>query len=134
MLELFACQREEMTLSEPILYQAHPPLFRNHPFLFILCIILVPVGIGVLAFLFWYVMSRATTLTITDEELRFERGILSKDRIEMKLSSIRSVRIKQSLFQRMFGTGDISIFTAGDTPELVADGMPDPTRVRELTG
>jgi uncharacterized membrane protein YdbT with pleckstrin-like domain len=52
----------------------------------------------------------------------------------MKLSSIRSVRIKQSLFQRLFGTGDISIFTAGDAPELIADGMPDPARVRELTG
>jgi uncharacterized membrane protein YdbT with pleckstrin-like domain len=121
-------------VSEAILYQAHPPMFRNHPFLFVLCVLLVPVGIGILALLFWYVLSHATKLTITDEELRFERGILSKDRIEMKLSSIRSVRIKQSLFQRLFGTGDISIFTAGDAPELIADGMPDPARVRELTG
>jgi uncharacterized membrane protein YdbT with pleckstrin-like domain len=42
------------------------------------------------------------------------------------------VRVNQSLFQRIFGTGDVEIFTAGDDPEITAKGMPDPNEIREL--
>ena len=52
----------------------------------------------------------------------------------MRLASIRSVRVYQSLFQRMFGTGDIEVYSAGDNPEIIVKGMPDPARIRELTG
>lgn len=117
-----------------ILYSANPPLFRNNPLLFALYILLIPVfGVGLLLLAVWYVSSKAKKLTITSEELHYEEGILSKSRADLRLSSIRSVRIEQSLFQRMFGTGDVNIYTAGDTPEVVVRGMPDPHRIRELT-
>ena len=44
------------------------------------------------------------------------------------------MRVNQTLFQRMFGTGDIEIYTAGDAPEVTLRGMPDPHRIRELLG
>lgn len=118
---------------ETVLYRENPPMFRNNPLGFVLSVLLIPVfGIGIIILLYWYVMARSRLLTITDTELRYETGLLSKTHNEFRLDSIRSVRVHQSLWQRMFGTGDLEIFTAGDTPEVVIAGVPDPGRVRDL--
>jgi uncharacterized membrane protein YdbT with pleckstrin-like domain len=119
-------------MADEILYEAHPPMFRNNPLGFVLSVLLIPVAVGILILLFWYVKSRSEKLTITAEDLRYEKGILSKARSELRLTGIRSVRVNQSLFQRMFGTGDIEIFTAGDAPEVILKGMPDPNEIREI--
>jgi len=121
-------------MSERILYQAHPPMFRNNPLAFVLSVLLVAVAVGIIILLVWYVKTRSELLTITTEDLLYERGILSKSRSELRLSSIRSVRVHQSLAQRMFGTGDIEVYTAGDSPEVTVKGIPDPNEVRELIG
>ena len=118
---------------ENVLYESNPPMFRNHPLGFIVSILLIPAfGIGILILLYWYVTTKAQMLTITTQDLLYEKGLLSKSRSELRLTSIRSVRVNQSLFQRIFGTGDIEIFTAGDAPEIIANGMPDPNDIREL--
>lgn len=119
--------------SERILYEAHPPMFRNSPIGFILSVLLIPVGIGIVIFIIWSIASRTKKLTITDSEMRYETGFLSKARTELRLQSIRSVRVNQSFFQRILGTGDVEVYTAGDTPEIVIAGMPEPERIRELT-
>jgi len=120
-------------MNDDTLYEAHPPMFRNNPIGFIAAVILVPVGVGLLILGIWYLSSRSKTLTITNDRLRYVEGILSKNRIELRLSSIRSIRVNQNVFQRLFGTGDIQIYSAGDAPEVTIKGLPDPSRVRELT-
>jgi uncharacterized membrane protein YdbT with pleckstrin-like domain len=116
-----------------VLYESNPPMFRNSPLGFIISVLLIPAfGIGIIILLVWYVSTKAQKLTITTQDLLYEKGLLSKSRSELRLTSIRSVRVNQSLFQRIFGTGDVEIFTAGDTPEVTIPGVPDPARVREL--
>lgn len=119
-------------MSEKILYQAHPPMFRNNPFGFVISVLLIGTAVGLLILLVWWIRSRSERLTVTTEELRYERGILWKTYNEVRLSGIRSIRVRQSLFQRVFGTGDIDVFTAGDLPEVEVRGIPDPHEVREL--
>lgn len=119
-------------MSEEVLYQASPPMFRNHPLGFVLSLLLVAAAVGIVILLFWYVKARSEQLTITREDLRYQKGILSKTHNELRLTSIRSVRVRQNLLQRMFGTGDIDIYTAGDAPEVMVRGMPDPHEVREI--
>jgi len=119
-------------MTEKILYQAHPPMFRNNPFGFVVSVLLIGAVVGLFILLVWYVRTRSERLTITTEDLRHEQGILSKTHSEVRLSGIRSVRVRQSLFQRMFATGDIEVFTAGDAPEVTVRGIPDPHEVREL--
>ncbi|WP_372864115.1 PH domain-containing protein [Spongiibacter sp.] len=113
-------------------YAEHPAMFRNKPLGFILALLLVPVGIGILILLYWYLQCKATRLEINGNEIVLERGLLSKDRTELSTSSIRTVKISQSLLNRMFGVGTLSIFTAGDNPEVQASGMPRPEVFREL--
>lgn len=124
--------RLEKSMREQILYRAHPPMFRNNPFGFVISVLLIGAAVGIVILLVWYVRTRSERLTVTSEELRYERGILSRTHNEVRLSAIRSIRVKQSLCQRLFGTGDIDVFTAGDLPEVAVRGIPDPHEVREL--
>jgi uncharacterized membrane protein YhdT len=60
-------------------YQSNPPMFRNNPVWFVVSLLLIPVfGIGILILIVWYVSTKAQTLTVTSQDLLYERGILSK--------------------------------------------------------
>ena len=84
-------------------YSQNPPMFRNHPFSFIITILLIfAFGLGILIFLIWYLKCKSTKIIVSNDELEFEKGLLSKERIEIKLNMIRSVKVNQSFFQRIF--------------------------------
>jgi uncharacterized membrane protein YdbT with pleckstrin-like domain len=80
----------------------------------------------------WWLATRSDHLVIRDDELVWTHGLLSKNYTEIKLSSVRTVRLHQSLLQRILNAGDIKIFTSGDVPELIVRGLPNPNRLREL--
>jgi len=114
-------------------FSAHPAMFKARPFSFILCLLLCAVGVGILILMVWYVKCKSTKLEIIDNEVVLERGLMSKERIELGLASIRSVRVYQSFLNRITGVGKITVFTAGDNPEFEVDGIPEPNKFRELT-
>jgi uncharacterized membrane protein YdbT with pleckstrin-like domain len=113
-------------------YSEHPAMFRSNPLGFILALLLVVVGIGILILLWWYVQCKSTRLEADETSVMLERGLLSKERIELDVDKIRTVKVFQSLFNRMFGVGTITVYTSGDAPEFEIRGMPDPHRFREL--
>ena len=113
-------------------YQAHPAMFRAHPFWFILFVLLILAGgLGILILLYWYIKTRATALTVTEHEITFEQGILSKDRTGVSLRHVRAVRVTQGFVNRILGVGTVEISTAGDEPEFEVSDMPDPHEIRE---
>lgn len=119
-------------MAGQVIYEAHPAMLRAHPFWFILAVLLIlAFGIGIIILLYWYIKTRATALTVTDQELMYERGILSKDRTSVSLKHIRSVNIAQGFVNRIFGVGTVQISTAGDEPEFTIADMPDPYVIQE---
>lgn len=116
-----------------ILYSEHPAMFKNNPIGFIGALLLVPVfGLGLLILLWWYLLCKASTLTVKENDILYEKGLLSKSRVEFGIAGVRTVRVNQSFSDRIFGVGTIQIYTSGDQPEIEVKGMPDPNRVREL--
>lgn len=131
-----------------IRYDASPPVLRNNPLIFAISVIAVAVAMAllsqapelillvlavlILVWLLLFVMSKVHRLTITDREVHYVVGLLAKKRTELGLTSIRSIRVDQSFFQRILGIGDVEFFTAGDSPEIRVKGMPSPHRIREL--
>ena len=114
------------------IYKAHPAMFRAHPFWFILFVLLIAAfGLGLLILLYWYVKTRATSLTVSEHELLYEEGILSKERLAVSLRHVRSVQVNQGFINRILGVGTIEIKTAGDEPEFTVTDLPDPHEVRE---
>jgi uncharacterized membrane protein YdbT with pleckstrin-like domain len=95
-------------------------------------VILIPAfGVGILLLLYWYIHTRQTALTLTENELLYEKGILSKDRTSVSLKHIRSVHVTQGFLNRILGVGTIQVSTAGDEPEFTIKDMPDPGEIRE---
>jgi uncharacterized membrane protein YdbT with pleckstrin-like domain len=119
-------------MAGTVVYEAHPAMFRAHPFWFILAVLLIlAFGIGILILLYWYIKTRATALTVTDSEIMYERGILSKDRTSVSLKHVRSVHVTQGFINRILAVGTVQISTAGDLPEFTVRDMPDPHTIRE---
>ena len=115
-----------------VVYEAHPAMFRARPFLFVLsCLLILAFGIGILILLYWYVLTRATQLTVTDHDITYERGILSKDRTSVALRQVRSVRVTQGVINRIFGVGTIEVSSTGDEPEFTVRDMPNPHEIRD---
>ena len=52
--------------EEAVLYDAHPAMFRNRPIIFALGVLTIPIVVGLVGLVWWYLDSRSTTLTVTD--------------------------------------------------------------------
>ena len=114
------------------LYEANPSMVRMYPFGVFLSVLLIPIGIGILALLWMYLKTKMDKLTIKSDELIWEHGLLSKDYTEIGMASVRTAKVKQSILQRMLNAGDLYIYTAGDNPEVMIKGLPEPSRIREV--
>ncbi len=121
-------------MEEQVLYEEHPAMFRNHPFLFILSVILIAAfGLGLVILLVWWVQTLGTKLTVTNERITLRKGILSKYTNEVFHTDIRNVQLDQSFFQRLFDVGTIAISTSGQEGiEISVAGIPHPQQVRDL--
>lgn len=113
-------------------YSENPAMFRNNPLGFLLAVLLIPVAIGIIILMVWYLKCKSIRLDFIGDDLVLERGLLSKDRTELDVHRIRTVNVYQSFFNRIFGVGRISIYTAGDDPEIDVSGLPNPHDLREL--
>jgi len=111
---------------------ATPVMFRNHPIGFLITVLLTPLGVGALIFIYWYLSNKTTKLSVSDGKVFYEVGLFSKAVTDVDVNAIRSMRIKQTFAERIFGVGSLSIYTAGDKPEIRIKGIRNPLVVKEL--
>lgn len=64
--------------------------------------------------------------TITGDRLRYETGLTSRSTRTIQLAKVQDVRVDQSLGQRIFGVGNISIETAGEASRLTLSNIDSP--------
>lgn len=70
--------------------------------------------------------------TITDKEVSMERGILNKSSVEVRILQIRTIQVKQHIWQRIMNIGDLLIASAGtEGYEIVAHGIDAPYEMRD---
>jgi uncharacterized membrane protein YdbT with pleckstrin-like domain len=75
--------------------------------------------------------NRFTHMVLAGDKLRYETGVLSRTKRVIQLSKVQDVRCEQSVFQRMLGTGNLSVETAGETSLLTIRNVDEPDRVIE---
>lgn len=78
-----------------------------------------------------HIQRQMIKLTIAGEKLRYETGLASKSTRIIQLPKVQDVRAIQSLWQRMFGVGDLSIETAGEHSRLVVENLDNPQQLAE---
>jgi uncharacterized membrane protein YdbT with pleckstrin-like domain len=70
-------------------------------------------------------------ITISGDKLHYETGLMSKSTRIIQLSKVQDVRVIQSVWQRVFGVGDVSIETAGENSRLVVENLDRPRELAE---
>ena len=72
-----------------------------------------------------------TTMTLAGDRLRYQTGFLAKTTRTVQITKLQDVRVDQRPMQRMFGVGDISIETAGETSRLTIPDVDRPQAVAD---
>lgn len=77
----------------------------------------------------FHLRNRLTKITILDDRLRYETGFFSKTTRTILISRIQDLTVHQRVGQRIFGVGDLSIETAGESSRLT---IPEIDRPQEI--
>lgn len=118
--------------EERVMLRVNPAMFRAAPLRFVLCWLLVPVVVGIVILIVWWLQTKRTTLTVTNYRTTLRRGLISVAITEVWHEHVRNVQIHQSVTQRLMGVGSIAIASAGKaTFEIQLEGIP---RVYEIKG
>lgn len=72
-----------------------------------------------------------TKATITGDRLRYESGMTSRSTRNIQLSKIQDVRVDQAVMQRIFGVGNLSIETAGESSRLTLINVDKPQELAD---
>lgn len=83
-------------------------------------------ALGLIILAVRHMRRRLIKLTILEDRLRYETGLLSKSTRTMELTKIQDVRVDQSLGQRMLDIGDLSLETAGESSRIVMRSIDNP--------
>jgi len=74
-----------------------------------------------------------TTLhVVTNERLIYRAGFIAKHGTEIPLEVIQNVAFNQTIFERIFGTGDLMIESAGTHGQTRYKDIPKPEHVQSL--
>ena len=94
-------------------------------------IILIPVFlIGVFILVSVWIKICRTSYTITNRRIIITSGWLSKEQHEIWIKDMRGANLSQSIWQRILGTGNISIGTAATAgAEICMNGIANPQEV-----
>ena len=113
--------------DERIEWTGHPSQWQNLGW-FLACVLLIPIP-----FAFWkWLETRNTVYTLSDQRLKFTRGVLTKTTEDLELYRVRDTKFEQGLFERMLGLGHIELFTTDETsPSVVLPYITDAEAVRE---
>jgi membrane protein YdbS with pleckstrin-like domain len=76
--------------------------------------------------------NRLTKMTILDDKLRYETGLLSKTTRTILITRVQDVTVRQSFSQRIFGVGDLSMETAGGASGETIFNIDRPREIADL--
>lgn len=117
-----------LSLTAAIFALKAPALEDYSTLAFYICLIPIPLA------LFWilcqWVISRKTSITITNKRSILRHGILARNTNEILHSHVQNVQIEQSFRERLFKVGTISISSAGQSDvEIIIGGISKPDDV-----
>ena len=113
--------------EERIEWSGHPSQWQNL-WWFVACVLLVPIP-----WAFWrWLETRNTIYTLTDQRLRFTRGVFTRTTEDLELYRVRDSRFEQDFAERLLGLGQIVLFTTDETsPEIRISFIRGADAVRE---
>jgi membrane protein YdbS with pleckstrin-like domain len=103
----------------------NPPGWTNYP---IIVIALIP-GLWLLGrFVRW----KSYDVALTSTRILVRQGIIGRDTVQLRLQRITEVNIRQSLVERVLGTGSLVIDVQGEDDSLTLEYMRKPAVVQRV--
>jgi uncharacterized membrane protein YdbT with pleckstrin-like domain len=94
----------------------------------------IPAGVLILACLLWFAVRYCrwvtTNFVVTTDRLIYRHGVLAKHGIEIPLERVNTVFFRQSIFERMVGSGDLVIESAGEMGRQAFSNVRNPSAVQ----
>jgi uncharacterized membrane protein YdbT with pleckstrin-like domain len=75
---------------------------------------------------------RLVTLRLHDDHLTFESGFLSRTRRTLDMAKVQDVTVRQSLSQRLLGTGDLMLESAGESGTMAILNVDRPRDIADM--
>lgn len=141
--------RENLNQSEEIVLDTRPHWWYLVPQVVLLVVtiaagvaslLLLPVPVQIASavlilgalgwFLVKYIGWASTSFVITTDRLIDRSGVLNRSGIEIPLERVNTVHFHQTLFERMIGSGDLVIESAGEQGAQRVDDIPRPQKVQ----
>ena len=86
--------------------------------------------VGIFIFISMYIEKWTTERALTNKRLVIKRGLISRQTEEMSFNRIEEVNLKQSILQRLLGSGNIRVTGTG-SGEVVMKNIDDPLAVQK---
>ena len=113
--------------DERIEWSGRPSQWQNLGW-FLSCLLLIPIPWAIWR---WLVV-RNTVFTLTTERLRMRRGVFNRITDDLELYRVRDTRFEQTFWERMFGVGEVILYTTdASTPEVHIAWLKDAELLRE---
>ncbi len=116
-----------------MLLDLQPQMFKESPVVFVIVAGLSCCIIGLVFLIPWWLRCKGKRLTITNRQITYREGILSKSTSSVRHADIRNIAVMQGMVERMFGVGAIAISGAAENEiEVAMAGIQNPQKVKEL--
>jgi|APGre2960657468_1045069.scaffolds.fasta_scaffold149852_1 uncharacterized membrane protein YdbT with pleckstrin-like domain len=98
----------------------------------ILACTLVLAPVSLILIIWKYLEVKNQVYELTNQRLKMHSGVLSKKIEELELYRVRDTQFEQPFFLRLFGLGNVILFTTDSTsPEIILPAIPNAQGVRE---
>jgi uncharacterized membrane protein YdbT with pleckstrin-like domain len=78
-----------------------------------------------------YARWATTNFVVTTDRLVYRRGVIAKRGIEIPLDRVNTIFSNQSIFERLVGTGDLTIESGGEQGRETFTQIPRPAEVQQ---
>ena len=79
-----------------------------------------------------HIKNKTQKMIISDDKLRYERGLLNKNIRTIQLVKVQDVSVAQTFAQRLLRVGSIEIETAGGDSRLIVHDIDHPQAVADI--
>jgi uncharacterized membrane protein YdbT with pleckstrin-like domain len=90
----------------------------------------------ILVLFLWVILDlfswRSTKYLLTDRRVMIKRGLIRKKTVYIHFNKVQDISISQSLFERIFQSGDIKIFGGHEHTQMLLENIPNPVEVDNM--
>jgi uncharacterized membrane protein YdbT with pleckstrin-like domain len=121
---------ESLSTGEEVAAKFRLHWFSRLPMVLWIILALPTLGLTLILAVYEFVRLRCIEQGLTNKRVIFKKGIISRSTEEMKLKSVETVEIEQSVLGRIFGYGSVKV-TGRGISDVVFRGIADPIAVKK---